>query len=1044
MAERFRRGETAGISLSFHDFLGRVTDGYVDGLDELVIKELASRRPNEKRFGDVRAHSYLTLEELRKVAARVPEVADDGPFVAAMLRRLRPDADSDPGQQQQVRIDYLTRVEAYLRTLPASYRSMQASATYRLLEANLERGIFDRDLFLRYLELPRSSPIVHQDWVRRTGAAANLNEDFMDVAMLPPIANEEPLVRAHLEHFLRDAENPDAFSQFLKPDYLRTVFAETKLLFGIGREDQWYKMLSAPQRQAIRDATQVRLAADNPKRFAADEPTQLKVDVKNVPELVVRVYEINTPSYYRTHEKPIDTDIDLDGLVATHEKKLTFSQPAVERHREALDLPEISGRGVWIVDLVGKGVRARALVRRGSLDHVDSSDANGMVFTIIDENRKRVPTATMWVGSREFVADDEGRIVLPPVVDQVSRRAIISDGAIARQVKFRHLRERYRLAAGMHLDRTQLQSGGQSDLLIRPRLLMGDTPVDPKTLSRVSVRIEAKDLDDLATTHQVDDLELDQNGELVVPIRIPPRLSELSVTLSGHIDGLADGKEQTLQTSRQWDVAGIRRTSLTHDSFLTRDGDDYVIEVRGRNGEPVARATVIVSLTTDLRNAVVEQTLQSDEQGRVRLGELNGITQIQYSVASGLQHARDLTLNQVRWADEIHTTQGRAVRLPLVEQSDNVGEYFRLLEIRDGSYYADQSKCLSAADGLLSIQDLPAGDFHLIDRTTGRRTLIAVVAGPEIGSVAAGQTRQRSISPALPLGIASITRDEQGVKIKLAGNTDAARVHVFASRYLDQTSPIEQLFLPLPRLQGRRVSQPYCGYVSNLRLGDEYQYVLRRRYVKKYPGVMLPQPSVLLNPWETEETSNVSQAVRGGDAPPPSAAAAPDMAADAAMRASQSQSNAASSDYDFLADPGVVVANLRPDDDGVVTLAADVVQGLPILQIVACDPATIVQRTITSSLEDAETVDLRLAESLDVTKPLSFERGVLIAGPDQPLDLASLGSAQLQVYASVGALMKLYKTLVNDPRLNEFDDLAVWSSLDRESKLAAYCAACQS
>ena len=131
-----------GSRLSLHDFLGRVIDGYVDGLDELVIKELASRRPNEKRFGDLRAHSYLTLEELRKVAARVPEVADDGPFVSAMLRRLRPDADSDPGQQQQVRMDYLTRVEAYLRTLPPSYNSMKASATYRLLEANLERGSF--------------------------------------------------------------------------------------------------------------------------------------------------------------------------------------------------------------------------------------------------------------------------------------------------------------------------------------------------------------------------------------------------------------------------------------------------------------------------------------------------------------------------------------------------------------------------------------------------------------------------------------------------------------------------------------------------------------------------------------------------------------------------------------------------------------------------------------------------------------------------------------------------------------------------------------
>ncbi len=89
-------------------------------------------------------------------------------------------------------------------------------------------------------------------------------------------------------------------------------------------------------------------------------------------------------------------------------------------------------------------------------------------------------------------------------------------------------------------------------------------------------------------------------------------------------------------------------------------------------------------------------------------------------------------------------------------------------------------------------------------------------------------------------------------------------------------------------------------------------------------------------------------------------------------------------------------------------------------------------------LKDAETIDLRLAKSLDAKIPLSFERGVSIASPDSPLDLKSLGSAQLQVYASVRALLKLYKTLVNDPRLGDFDELGIWHTLDRDAKLDAY------
>ncbi len=336
LAELYRSGKTAGIPINLQEFLRRVDGPYVNRLDELVITELTARRPADRRFGDLRAHTYLTLDELQQVAAKIPSVADDNEFVAAILRRMRPDADSDPGQQDDVRWQYLEAVESYLRQLPASYNSLKASAAFRLLEANLSRGLFDRELFLRYLQLPRVSPIVHQEWARGVSVKAQLNDNFMDLAMLPPIGDEQPLVRTYLEHFLKDAPSSDAFSEYLQPDYLRRVFAETKLLYGIGPEEQWYKMLNASQRQSIRDATELRLAAENPKRFSGDEATQLLVDVKNIDELVVRIYEINTPSYYRTHDSAVDTDIDLDGLIATHEKKLSFHQPAVQRHRETL------------------------------------------------------------------------------------------------------------------------------------------------------------------------------------------------------------------------------------------------------------------------------------------------------------------------------------------------------------------------------------------------------------------------------------------------------------------------------------------------------------------------------------------------------------------------------------------------------------------------------------------------------------------------------------------------------------------------------------
>ncbi len=592
------------------------------------------------------------------------------------------------------------------------------------------------------------------------------------------------------------------------------------------------------------------------------------------------------------------------------------------------------------------------MIRRGEIHHVDSTVADGMLFTIIDENRQPIAGATMLVGSREFVADDKGRLSLPPVVDRVERRAVISDGTIAEQVRFRHLRESYRLTAGMHLDRTQLQSGGVARLLIRPRLTMAGEPIDPATLNEVAVRIQATDLENLSTTHEIDDVKLDQKGELSVPFRVPARLSQLNVTLSGRVTTLATSQEQSLQTSRSWDIAGIRRTNHTHDTFLTRDGDNYVIDVRGRTGELVPHATVTVSLQTEARHAPVEQTLQSDENGRVHLQTLPGVIAIRYGVPSGSQHERQLQLDMAVWPNEVHTTTTRPIRLALSEDLDDAATRYRLLEVRGGNYHVDHTDHLSVDQGLLVINRLPAGDYQLIDRTTARRIQIVVVDGPVLGLVAAGEVRHRSMSASLPIGIASVRREGGDVKVQLSGETKLARVHVYASRYFDAMAPLGQLLLPIPRLYGRSVALPRCGYVGDLRLGDEYQYVLRRRYAAKYPGVMLPQPSVILNPWETEETVNTSQSARDGAAPPPSAAAHPSRLRWSLRRDKMGgQVQQVSSDFDFLADPGALVVNLRADESGLVTIPADIVEGLPILQIVVSDPVNLLQRVITAPAE---------------------------------------------------------------------------------------------
>ncbi|MEM0926161.1 MAG: hypothetical protein AAGJ83_09010, partial [Planctomycetota bacterium] len=502
--QMYLRGETPG-GLRLQDFLKRVDGSYLRQLDQLVIRELRSRPSREQQFGNVSAHRYLTLEELERVGAAVPLVRDDRDFVHTQLRMLRPSDDESLLQQPKVRLEYLRRVESYAQTLPPSYNPLKASAAYRLLEANLGEGKWDRELLMRYLSLPRQSPVTHPT-LRRLNHRVSLTENYQEIALLPPIGNEQRLVETYLDHFLKDAKDVSAFARVVEPDYLRRIFATTKLLAGSKESKTFYDMLSPQQRRELRDRVQLTFAPSNPRFFEGDQPTELLVDVKNIEQLVVRVYEMNSLAYYRANEKLLDTDVELDGLIATYEQTLPFDRPAIERHRQRISIDQAKGRGVWIVDLVGKGLRTRAIIRRGDLETVRTRTADGIGFTVIDESRRPVPGAKLYAGNLEFEANERGEIQVPMVNQALTRVGILSDGKIAKRFLFIQPGESYTLDAAFLIDQTLVQSGRQSKLLVRPRLRLDNTPIDPAIIEDAALRVTATDLDGIQVSQSFNDL----------------------------------------------------------------------------------------------------------------------------------------------------------------------------------------------------------------------------------------------------------------------------------------------------------------------------------------------------------------------------------------------------------------------------------------------------------------------------------------------------------------------------------------------------------
>ena len=233
---------------------------------------------------------------------------------------------------------------------------------------------------------------------------------------------------------------------------MNTTFA-AKLLAGIGDETEWAaRMGDAAWVQSLKDRVDLEFLPGNPEQIAPGQPVALRVAVKNVPELMLRVYAVDTVAWHRQHGEEVATDIELGGLVPNHEQVLKYDQAPLRRHEESLTIPAIQGRGVWVVELIGNGRASRAVLRVGDLTAEEQTSTAGQRFLIRDEAGQPLPAASIWLHGRRFEADEHGSVLLPFSTEPGQRLASIEHAGVARPLRFAHLGEQYQLEIGAHVD----------------------------------------------------------------------------------------------------------------------------------------------------------------------------------------------------------------------------------------------------------------------------------------------------------------------------------------------------------------------------------------------------------------------------------------------------------------------------------------------------------------------------------------------------------------------------------------------------------------
>ncbi|MCA9676045.1 MAG: hypothetical protein KC464_13485, partial [Myxococcales bacterium] len=141
---------------------------------------------------------------------------------------------------------------------------------------------------------------------------------------------------------------------------------------------------------------------------------------------------------------------------------------------------------------------------------------------------------------------------------------------------------------------------------------------------------------------------------------------------------------------------------------------------------------------------------------------------------------------------------------------------------------------------------------------------------------------------------------------------------------------------------------------------------------------------------------------------------------------------------DFLAAPAPVLANLRPDDDGVIRVALADLGAAQHVRAIVVDPALTSIAELRLPRRDAPPRDRRLKNALDPARHLAEDRRVEGLPAGAAVVVEDVASGKLELVDTVARAHQLLLTLGADGALRELGFVTTWHKLSDAERRARY------
>lgn len=986
----------------------------VDRVDFPNLPELVARQLTNLSipFGKTKIHHQMTLEQLDKLAALHPKVLHHDDFVRCYLKRLQPAVGSDVRDREGQR-SYLQRLEEFVSSLPSANTDLLACILFHRLALDQKDDIYDRGRFVRYLEIPKETQYIRRpgesDVVGKKHKTRLMSLTYNPASYIPkltPIRDDSELVNDYLLYFLRSEESPEKFRKWLSDEYLDRMFAESKILYGVGESKRYYQKLPDKVQEDIRHRSELRFSPKNESYFEAEQNVHVEMLLKNIARLEIRIYRLDAANVIRDMGS-ISSDIELEGIKASFQRSITYQEPSDRRHQANIELPELQGRGIWVIDFFGGGLRARALIQKGELRAIVQKDVGGHLIRVINERGEIEKESYVEIKMRRYYPDLEGIIRVPQVVDPTVDRMLVAtrDLAKAEPVDFKSAELEF--FADFILDTESLLAGKEANLLLRPNLFCGGRKCSLEQVRNTKLKVTFGDMNGGVDEH-VERVELSEIDALSYRFKVPDRLSMICFELLGEYEG-SFGKFP-ISIKHEVFVNTWWGTDRVASFFLQASNRGFTLFVLGRNGE--AYTDQKVNLRFKLRglaNPVVYDAF-TDAAGCIELGEISRLESVLAKTDLAGEQKIVVAPVESNWPSSICEVIGKSILLPAAKAES--GRY-SLVELRGDVPYANRSANIREKPGAILLEDLGKGEYLLRDHFRNIQTGVRVIDANDGGDWWQSPTQIIEKQRYAPSYVESVDQRDGKVFVKLHNCDEKTRVHVIGTVFHRFNS--DGLLMPMrwqfPSRQ--RFEVPANIYVSNRKLGDEQQYVMNRAQRDYVPGNMLPMPSWLLNPWENQGSGSYIRDISDGDALPPRELSPQGPLVDAcnADFGATKRQVLASSKFQFLTENSWCQSNLRVDENGTIALDAAELTRKSSLQIVVTHPTGVTYHSVYLDKVNLSPLignDQRLASHFPETEHRSEKRVIEWLRGGEWNQVGAEGNTRFRVISNMEDLYSFY------------------------------------